>query len=339
VFFLFCRKMLSKVAIVFAALVVCAAAAPLLGEDEYQALFIKFVKDHKKEYSHDVFFHRFNVFKTNMDFVIRHNMQEKKSYSVAMNAFGDLTKAEHKKLHTGLMPKKHHNKKHHSKKVHSTIPAGAAIDWRTKGAVNAVQNQQQCGSCWAFSAIQAVESAWFLAKGTLEKLSEQELVDCSQAQGNQGCEGGLMDQAFTYIIADGICTEADYPYTAADGTCPSPLNCTTAATLTSFTDLPSPANEQTDILPAATQQPLSIAIEADQQSFQFYSGGVYNDPGCGTALDHGVGIVGYGTDPTGGDYWLVRNSWGADWGEAGYIRLARGSNVCGLTADVSYPVV
>jgi KDEL-tailed cysteine endopeptidase len=185
-----------------------------------------------------------------------------------------------------------------------------------------------------------VEGAWFLSKGSLVSLSEQQLVDCSQAEGNQGCNGGLMDQAFQYIIDNkGITTEAAYPYTATDGTCAAKGK-PVAATLSGFKDVA--ANNELALETAIVQQPVSVAVEADQSVFQFYSGGVM-DSACGTQLDHGVLAVGYGTD-AGKEYYKVKNSWGADWGMKGYILLGRGakfnpSGQCGIQMQASYPVV
>jgi len=209
----------------------------------------------------------------------------------------------------------------------------ASVDWRTKGIVTPVKDQGQCGSCWAFSTTGSVEAAYAQTKGTLVSLSEQQLVDCSTAQGNMGCNGGLMDYGFQYIITNkGITSEASYPYKAT-----GPNTCqkgkTVAATIKSFKDVP--AGDEKTLLTAVTKQPVSVAIEADQESFQFYSGGVLT-AACGQNLDHGVLAVGYGTD-AGTDYWIIKNSWGASWGESGYIRLERGINQCGLANAASYP--
>jgi C1A family cysteine protease len=206
--------------------------------------------------------------------------------------------------------------------------------------VTPVKNQGQCGSCWAFSTTGSVEGAYFLKNGTLYSLSEQQLVDCSDAQGNQGCNGGLMDYAFTYIIQNkGITSELTYPYTAADGTCNKKKAEDVYATITAFTDVT--PNSDEDLMTAIVQQPVSVAVEADQDSFQLYTGGVMT-AACGTNLDHGVLAVGYGTEG-GNDYYKVKNSWGADWGMKGYILLGRGSQYnggsgqCGILMDPSYP--
>jgi len=186
-----------------------------------------------------------------------------------------------------------------------------------------------------------MEGAWKLKDGLLISLSEQQLVDCSTAQGNQGCDGGLMDNAFQYVIKNnGITSESRYPYTATGpNTCMSSGK-PVAASLVGFKDVP-PGSELA-LITAIAQQPVSVAVEADQSVFQFYSGGVMT-ASCGSNLDHGVLAVGYGTQG-GQDYYKVKNSWGSSWGEKGYILLGRGSQYgtngqCGIQMDPSYPVV
>jgi len=305
-------------------------------EKEYQTMFSAFVKKYAKKYTHDEFFARYTIFKANFNKIREHNMQ-KSTFSMSLNEFADMTFEE---FHTKMTGYKRVDRAHLRSKngPHQHVKKAApAIDWRTKNAVTPVKNQQQCGSCWAFSTTGSVEGAHAIKTGTLVSLSEQQLVDCSQAQGNQGCNGGLMDQAFQYIITNGgITTEAQYPYTAQDGTCQT--NVTVGATISSFVDVT--PNSETALLAAVNIGPVSIAIEADQPCFQFYSGGILSDPSCGTQLDHGVLVVGYGTDPaTNMAYWIVKNSWGASWGEQGYIRLERNVNECGIATEPSYPVV
>ena len=217
-----------------------------------------------------------------------------------------------------------------------------SIDWRAKGVVNPVQDQGQCGSCWAFSTIQAVESASAIKYGTLPKLSEQELVDCdtlSNGGRDHGCNGGLMDNAFTWIgKSGGVCSESAYPYTSGvtktAGTC-AMQSCSNVAHTASTNHVDVQTNSDNALMTALSQQPVSVAIEADQKAFQLYSTGVFT-AACGTNLDHGVGLVGYGA-MSGTDYYILRNSWGASWGEAGYIRMKMGKNLCGITDAASYP--
>jgi len=256
---------------------------------------------------------------------------------MSVNEFADMTFAEFHSKMTGYNAKD--NSVHRASNTdgpHLDVQKLAgSVDWRQKGAVTPVKNQQQCGSCWAFSTTGSTEGAHAIKTGNLVSLSEQQLVDCSAAQGNQGCNGGLMDQGFQYIISNkGITTEAAYPYTAQDGTCKNGMSA--AATLSSFVDVAQ--GSEADLMKAVNLGPVSIAIEADQQCFQFYSGGILSDSSCGMQLDHGVLVVGYGTENN-VDYWIVKNSWGASWGESGYIRLVRGKNECGIAQAASYPVV
>ena len=198
----------------------------------------------------------------------------------------------------------------------------------------------QCGSCWAFSAVASLEGQHFKASGKLVSLSEQNLVDCSQAQGNQGCNGGMMDQAFTYIkVNNGIDTEESYPYKAVDQTCKFNAS-DVGATDTGFIDITS-GNEEDLETAIATVGPISAAIDSSHSSFQLYKNGIYNEPDCSsTQLDHGVTVVGYGADSSGAKFYIVKNMWGTSWGEQGYVMMSKNNdNNCGIATMSSFPTV
>ena len=215
-------------------------------------------------------------------------------------------------------------------------PPPEAVDWVDAGIVSTVKNQGSCGSCWAFSAAGAVESAWSQAQGQLFNLSEQQLVDCSGIYGNQGCDGGSMQGAFEFVTQNGLCTNASYPYVARDEAQCSP--CDAVAWINGSRSV---KPTERHLKRAVALQPVSVAIQANLQTFHFYGGGVYSDPDCGDELDHGVLAVGYGFDDDAQmEYWLVKNSWGSDWGEGGYVRIQRGATqggLCGIALSASFP--
>jgi len=223
-----------------------------------------------------------------------------------------------------------------------SVAAPASLDWRDKKVVTAVKDQQQCGSCWSFSTTGSVEACHAIKYGAskIVALSEQNLIDCSVSYGNQGCNGGLMTDAMDYIIANGgVDTEKSYPYTATGpNTCeyqasnlPTPV-----ATVTSYLNVPS--GDEAGLLKAGMKGPVSVAIDASQQSFQLYDSGVYYEPECSSSqLDHGVLMVGWGTEDS-QDFWWVKNSWGASWGLDGYIKMARNKdNNCGIATMATVP--
>jgi len=194
------------------------------------------------------------------------------------------------------------------------------MDWREKGAVGKVKNQGQCGSCWSFSTTGAVEGAMFLKTGTLDSYSEQQLVDCSTE--NHACQGGLMDYAFQYIETHPLMTESEYPYKAKKGTCEYDES-KGVGKVKSFKDVAHDGffHKKGGQLKLALQNgPVSVAVEADQMVFQHYKSGVITS-GCGSKLDHGVLAVGYGTED-GEDFFIVKNSWGPEWGDKGYLKIS-----------------
>jgi C1A family cysteine protease len=212
-------------------------------------------------------------------------------------------------------------------------------DWRNKNKVSSVKNQGDCGSCWSFSATGAVESIWAIKNNILYNLSEQELVDCSFK--NNGCNGGSMDYAFEYIINNGLCINNSYPYIGNQNTC-NKDNCQSVVSLSNYSDIKS--NDEKLLKRIVYHQPVSVAIQANKRSFQLYKKGIYSDLQCGTELDHGVLLVGYGYDNNYNmKYWIIKNSWGSEWGENGYIRILRDIDdqrgLCGIAMQPSIPII
>jgi cathepsin L len=306
-----------------------------------QQVWENFKIAHGKSYAtqaeHDM---RRAIFAANHKFISEFP-RDKRGFTVSHNEFSDLTNQEFRARFNGLNITKNVNSRAaRSPRLTLKKAIPTSWDWRTRGAVTGIKNQGQCGSCWSFSATGSMEGAWFLTKGNLVSLSEQNLIDCSVAQGNEGCNGGLMDQAFQYVITNGgIDTEASYPYTATGPNTCQYNAANSAATMSSFKDVVS--GSESGLLTAVYATPTSVAIDASQQSFQFYSGGVYNEPACSsTQLDHGVLAVGFGMYQDTTAYWLVKNSWGTSWGLNGYIMMSRNlNNQCGIATAASYPIV
>ncbi|XP_046671436.1 procathepsin L-like [Homalodisca vitripennis] len=285
---------------------------------------------------------RKSIFLKNLRFVREHNAKYKRgeeTYEVEINIFADMSPDE-------ILSRKGYRRPEGELrggepfKETTGVELPNNVDWRKKGAVTEVKDQGFCGSGWAFSATGSLEGQNFLKTNTLVSLSEQNLVDCSTEDGNQGCEGGCPEKAFTYVsINKGIDTEASYPFEGEDNDCRyNPKN--NGATGVGYVSLPT-GNETSLQSAVAKIGPVSVCIDASLKSFYLYKRGVYRPKGCSTVdLDQCVLTVGYGNVKKGGDYWLLKNSWGTSWGMNGYIMMARNlNNMCGIATEASYPFV
>ena len=269
---------------------------------------------------------------------------------LAMNEFSDLSTDEFNSVMKGLL----FSSSDDDDDTVTTEPLSmdelkdlpTELDWREKGVVSPVKNQGMCGSCWAFSTTGALESANALASGKMVELSEQELLSCSR-NGNFGCRGGLMTNAMKWIKWNGgIDSESDYPYRGFFNLKPycqkKKEKNDKAVGVAKFTPLP--PKDNVALMKAVTSQPISIGIDAASPAFQSYHSGVIPASVCTTQIDHGVLLVGYGTDKdTGVDYWLIKNSWGKRWSEDGFFRLERtmapGPGTCGITLSALFPAI
>jgi len=334
---------------VLAVLLCVAFASSLRLEEEYQSAFTDFLVNFDKSYDVDEMFHRYNIFKRNVDLIDNHNEAQaagKYSFTLAINKFADRTNDEYKQV-LGLKRQGKEapaNKVPHTHHRHVDASVPDTMDWRDLGAVTEVKDQGQCGSCWAFSATAAMEGAYFQTSGDLISLSEQLCVDCVNG-GADTCDiGGEMHDCYLQIIAeDGDETEEDYPYTATSGNpCGFDASLAVAKNFTGYTNITS--GDESDLQLRSSQHVISVGIDASSFMFQLYGSGVYNDPTCQNGwnqLDHGVTVVGYNHDKDSGlDYWIVKNSWGADWGQEGCIWMARNlQNQCGIATDATFPTV
>ncbi|KAL7631751.1 UNVERIFIED_CONTAM: hypothetical protein RMT77_017932 [Armadillidium vulgare] len=320
--------------------VACVAAAISTVDSEWETFKTKF----DKQYSAEEDVKRRKIFYENKIMIDEHNQkyeEGKVTFKMGINEFADMLQEETSYLR-GYKQKDTHSSSSRASSVFKPkefVIYPDSIDWRERGYVTPVKYQGGCGSCWAFSAVGSLEGQNFAKTGNLKltSLSEQNLVDCDK--GDYGCDGGLIIDAFDYVINNhGIDTEESYPYVAYDQDCNFNTKniggyCSGYVNITSGSEY--------DLMAAvATIGPVSVAIDADHTDFTYYVNGVYYNPLCSSKnLDHAVLVVGYGTYDN-QDYWLIKNSWGADWGDDGYIMMARNrENNCGIATAAAYPLV
>jgi len=341
-------------------------ASSLLKNDAYlseeKGFFEPWMTEFNKGYdTAEEVLHRLHIWVKNDDLIKKHNNKES-SYGMGHNQFSDMTWDEFQEYNklgsyspdtakTMMLKTTAMEKEDHRRVLSDEDDVPEEWDWVEHGGVPPVKDQKMCGSCWAFSAIGAIEGARYVDTGNLTALSEQELVDCDKV--DLGCGGGLMDNAFLFDenTTHGICAELDYPYVAHKHWfrgCRSKDRhfrekiCTSVkhSRVESFVDI---ENTVPALKAAIVKQTVSVAIQANLRSFQFYKKGIYDDEKCGNDLDHGVVAVGYGTEDD-VPYFLVRNSWGPKWGDEGYIKMAQVSKTnpngtCGILSAASRPIL
>lgn len=309
-------------------LVTCASLVDAMSFHEFKNVF-------NKTYDHD-HDHREQVYLRNLQWIQEHNKNRSFDHEplLKVNQHADLALHEFKDLHkrSNWLPTHFSDAAPTTHLFSSTDDS--SFDWRQQGKVNSVRDQGNCGSCWAFAAVSVIESQVAIKTGTLPSLSEQQVVDCSDEFDNAGCDGGVPDNAFEYAAKNMLCSSTEYEYKGVDQPCEI-KNCSTSWRVVRSIRI-QPKNE-TLLKFAVFRHPVSAAIEAYGPVFQFYSSGIIQN-NCGTNLDHAVVIVGYGSE-SGVPFWIVRNSWGPEWGEDGYVRIVRDKNMCGIASVLSIVVL
>ncbi|XP_028627808.1 cathepsin J isoform X2 [Grammomys surdaster] len=303
---------------------------------EWKAWKIKYAKSYSPEEEL-----KRAVWEENMKMIELHNMENglgKNGFTMKMNAFADMTGDEFRKSMNNILIPAAVTDPSAQKQVSNDLPDFK--DWRKEGYVTPVRNQGKCGSCWAFAAAGAIEGQMFSKTGNLTPLSVQNLLDCSKTVGNNGCHWGTANKAFEYVFENkGLEAEATYPYEEKEGPCRYNSE-NASAYITDFVKLP--PNEIYLSVAVASIGPISAAVDASHDSFIFYNGGIYHEPNCSSySVNHAVLIVGYGYEGNvtdGNNYWLIKNSWGEEWGMNGYMKIAKDrNNHCGIASLASFP--
>jgi cathepsin L len=305
-------------------------------QSEWAEFKIKF----KKTFAPEEDSKRMEVFQANKKSIEDHNKLFEKglvSFKRAINQFADFTATEVRSRFTGYQKTRPDGAFEKRTTIKTFGPVPDQIDWRKAGAVTEVRRQGDCGSCYAFSAIGAIEGQYFRETGSLQKFSEQQIVDCYKTGYNRnGCRGGEPANVFEYIsTVGGLDTEESYSYRERFNLCHYQES-SAIASIEGFEKLE--VSEEALKNAVAHIGPISVAIHTTSSMSNSYDSGIFDDPDCHGWLDHAVLVVGYGSE-NGSDYWIVKNSWGEDWGEDGYIRMARNkNNLCGIASEAMYPV-
>lgn len=307
--------------------------SPLLDELELlEKDFNKYIEVYQKSYNQKDYFKRFQAFIDNSAYVRRHN-ERNSSWKMSLNEFADMSPSEFASQYLVLSSPPNQSLKLNSK-LSEQVSIPSSIDWRQNGAVTSVKNQGICGSCYAFSSAAAIEGIYAIKTGRLVELSIQQIVDCSKAYGNQGCNGGWMNYAFEYAMKHEISALNTYKYTGAKQSCQYD-KLLGGVKIAGYEDVV-PYNVK-ELTIAVSNQPVSVSVDATV--WQFYSSGVI-DNNCGISLNHAVVAVGYSMSDK-GNYWILKNSWGPHWGEQGFLKVAMadGPGLCGINKISSYPIL
>jgi len=348
------RHLLRLACFLLSITVLASAISPRFDERNYTLLadspvtrsyFTSWARYHGRSYASQEFGYRYTVWRDNYAFIEHFNANANASYTLAINDLGDMDYDEIGRRYTGLMstPPAHDDRAYEeaekaAKREIEERAVPSSFDWRTENVVTPVRSQGSCGSCYVFTATGAIEGAYKIATGQLTALSDQMLLDCAQGTGNLGCSGGNMEITYSWIINNGggVSAQSSYPpYTGVQGPCRSSAG-NNGATIKAYRTVAS--GSESDLLVKAAMGPVSVGVNASPRSFAYYSSGTLDDPTCtSTGLNHAVLVIGWGTDASGNDYWLVKNQWGTSWGMSGYAQIARNKNMCGIASMASQP--
>jgi C1A family cysteine protease len=328
---------MNKVLILTIALLATSTLAADMTERHIFGQFQAFMKTYEKSYTTiEETILRYDIFRMNYEKIYLTNQQLKNNsdydFELGITEFFDITPEEFAKTHLNLNMSVLNYLEERGNLLEPTYetPAPESFDWREKGVVSSVKNQGSCGSCWAFSAIGNIEGQYAIKTGKIEDFSEQQLLDCDTV--DQACNGGLMEDAYKYLETSGVMSDKDYSYHGKKGKCAFDQK----KVETKVIGYKYSNKDEEEIKQNLFERgPLAIAMNASL--LQFYFGGIFNpwfEWVCNPkGLNHGVLMVGYGVEKN-KEYWIVKNSWGSQWGEKGYFRIIRGKGACGVNQYV-----